>query len=144
MSGHPTEITIMDQARIQRTLTRMAHEILEKNSSESALAIVGIHTGGAYLGRRLKDLLEQLSGREIPLGELDISFYRDDVARRGLPLPASKQPEVKDTDLPFPIDEAVVVLVDDVLYTGRISVRLTEHDGRDEVVLVRGTGEVPA
>jgi len=191
MSGQPHEVAIMDQAQIERTLTRMAHEILEKNPSEASLAIVGIHTRGAFLGRRLRDLLAQLSGREIPLGALDISFYRDDVALRGLQQPASKQPEVKDTDLPFPIDDAVVVLVDDVLYTGRtiraaiealfdfgrprrvqlavlvdrghrelpirpdyvgknmptalperVSVRLKEHDGRDEVVLVRS--EVPA
>jgi pyrimidine operon attenuation protein / uracil phosphoribosyltransferase len=191
MSGQPHEVAIMDQPQIERTLTRMAHEILEKNPSEASLAVVGIHTRGAFLGRRLRDLLEQLSGREIPLGAIDISFYRDDVALRGLQQPASKQPEVKDTDLPFPIDDAVVVLVDDVLYTGRtiraaidalfdfgrprrvqlavlvdrghrelpirpdyvgknmptamperVSVRLKEHDGRDEVVLVRS--EVPA
>jgi pyrimidine operon attenuation protein / uracil phosphoribosyltransferase len=193
MSGHSGEVAIMDQAQIERTLTRMAHEILEKNPSEPALAIVGIHTRGAFLARRLRDLLAELSGREIPLGALDISFYRDDVALRGLEQPFDKQPVVKDTDLPFPIDEAVIVLVDDVLYTGRtiraaidalfdfgrprriqlavlvdrghrelpirpdyvgknmptalperVSVRLRDNDGIDEVVLVRGTGEVPA
>jgi pyrimidine operon attenuation protein/uracil phosphoribosyltransferase len=191
MSGHPDEIAIMDAAQVARTLTRMAHEILEKNPAEPSLAIVGIHTRGAFLAQRLHDQLVELSGREIPLGALDISFYRDDVAARGVSqIPETPQPVVKDTDLPFEIDDAVIVLVDDVLYTGRtiraavdalfdfgrprrvqlavlvdrghrelpirpdyvgknmptalperVSVRLREHDGRDEVVLVRGREE---
>jgi pyrimidine operon attenuation protein / uracil phosphoribosyltransferase len=191
MSGHPSEIAIMDAAQIARTLTRMAHEILEKNPSEPALAMVGIHTRGAFLARRLHSQLVELSGRDIPLGALDISFYRDDVGTRGASqVPATPHPVVKDTDLPFEIDDAVIVLVDDVLYTGRtiraavdalfdfgrprrvqlavlvdrghrelpirpdyvgknmptalperVSVRLSEHDGKDEVVLVRGREE---
>ncbi len=191
MSGHLDEIAIMDSAQIARTLARMAHEILEKNPAEPTLAIVGIHTRGAFLARRLHDQLVELSGREIPLGALDITFYRDDVGTRsGAQVPATPQPVVKDTDLPFDIDDTVIVLVDDVLYTGRtiraaidalfdfgrprriqlavlvdrghrelpirpdyvgknmptallerVSVRLAEYDGKDEVVLVRGGEE---
>ena len=179
----------MDASQMARTLTRMAHEILEKNPSEPSLAVVGIHTRGAVLAQRLRDLLSQLSGRDVPLGALDISFYRDDVAVRGEAwmLPAGKQPEVRGTELPFSLDEATIVLVDDVLYTGRtiraaidalfdfgrprriqlavlvdrghrelpirpdyvgkniptslperVSVRVVERDGADEVVVVRG------
>jgi len=107
--------------QMRRTTTRIAHEILEKNPRTEHLAVVGIHTRGAYLGERIHRLLCEVGGRELPLGELDISFYRDDVAARGVVgvVPRSSQPEVKDTHLPFEIDGAAVVLVDDVLYTGR-------------------------
>jgi pyrimidine operon attenuation protein/uracil phosphoribosyltransferase len=178
----------MDAAQMSRTLARMAHEILEKNPGEQSLAVIGIHTRGAVLGQRLRDLLAQLSGYDVPLGTLDISFYRDDVAFRGEAwlLPAGKQPQVRGTELSFGIDGATIVLVDDVLYTGRtiraaidalfdygrprriqlavlvdrghrdlpirpdyvgkdiptslperVSVRVTERDGTDEVVLER-------
>ncbi len=121
MSDHAAEVGVMDAAQVARTLMRIAHEILEKNPPERPLAIVGIHTRGAFLARRLRDLLVELSGREIPLGLLDISFYRDDVAVRGQAwkLPSGAQPEVMGTDLPFAIDELTIILVDDVLYTGR-------------------------
>jgi pyrimidine operon attenuation protein / uracil phosphoribosyltransferase len=111
----------MDAEQMARTLGRMAHEILEKNPVPQPLAVVGIHTRGAVLARRLCDLLAQLSGGDVPLGTLDISFYRDDVAVRGEAwmLPAGKQPQVRGTELTFGIDGATIVLVDDVLYTGR-------------------------
>jgi len=106
---------------MRRTITRISHEILEKNPKESRLAVVGIHTRGAFLGERIHRLLCEVGGRELPLGNLDISFYRDDVAARGVVgvIPRTPQPEVKDSNLPFEIDGATVILVDDVLYTGR-------------------------
>jgi pyrimidine operon attenuation protein/uracil phosphoribosyltransferase len=121
MSRAATEAVVLTGDQLARTLTRIAHEILEKNASDTALAVVGIHTRGALLGRRLHGLLCQLSEREIPDGELDISFYRDDVAARGAPgvIPKTPQPVVKDTNLPFDVGGTTIILVDDVLYTGR-------------------------
>ena len=121
MSRAATEAVVLTGDQLARTLTRIAHEILEKNASDTALAVVGIHTRGALLGRRLHGLLCQLSEREIPEGELDISFYRDDVAARGAPgvIPKTPQPVVKDTNLPFDVGGTTIILVDDVLYTGR-------------------------
>jgi pyrimidine operon attenuation protein / uracil phosphoribosyltransferase len=107
--------------QMQRTLVRIAHEVLEKNPGDQLPAIVGIHTRGAVLARRLHGLLEQFAGSTAPLGQLDISFYRDDVSTRGLMgvVPHTQHPVVKDTNLPFELDQARVVLVDDVLFTGR-------------------------
>ena len=183
-----SETVVLTAEQMSRTITRIAHEILEKNPGEQQLAVVGIHTRGAFLGARIHKLLCQVGGCEYASGNLDISFYRDDVAARGAVgvIPSTSQPVVKDTDLPFAIDEARIVLVDDVLYTGRtiragvdalfdygrpaavqlavlvdrghrelpirpdyvgknlptaarerISVRVAECDGVDEVVLVR-------
>jgi pyrimidine operon attenuation protein/uracil phosphoribosyltransferase len=116
-----TETVVLTADQMRRTITRISHEILEKNPKESRLAVVGIHTRGAFLGERIHRLLCEVGGRELPLGNLDISFYRDDVAARGVVgvIPRTRQPEVKDSNLPFEIDGATVVLVDDVLYTGR-------------------------
>jgi len=110
----------MTGEHIERTLVRIAHEILEKNHDET-VAVVGIHTRGALLARRLQALLDQFSGREMPLGELDISFYRDDVAARGAlgATPLRPHPVVQGTDLPFELEGSTVVLIDDVLFTGR-------------------------
>ena len=112
---------VMTGEQLSRTVTRMAHEILEKNTGDDRLAIVGIHTRGAFLARRLHAILRDIAGRDVPLGELDISFYRDDVAARGAygVVPATPNPIVKSTDLDFEVDGATVVLVDDVLFTGR-------------------------
>ncbi len=111
----------MTAAQMSRTVMRIAHEILEKNPGAERLAVVGIHTRGAYLGARVHRLLCELGGHEYPSGNLDISFYRDDVAARGAVgiIPRTPQPVVKDTDLPFDVEGTTVVLVDDVLYTGR-------------------------
>lgn len=116
-----TETVVLTAEQMRRTITRIAHEILEKNPKAENLAVVGIHTRGAYLGERIHHLLCEVGGRELPRGDLDISFYRDDVAARGVVgvIPRTPQPEVKGTHLPFEIDAATVVLVDDVLYTGR-------------------------
>ena len=112
---------VMTGEQLTRTVTRIAHEILEKNTGDEKLAVVGIHTRGAFLARRLHAILMEIAPREVPLGELDISFYRDDVAARGAygVVPSTPNPVVQSTDLPFEVDGATVVLVDDVLYTGR-------------------------
>jgi len=113
--------TIIPADQLGRTIVRIAHEILEKDQDIGQLALVGIHTRGAHLARRLAALIEDFAGHEIPVGELDISLYRDDVAARGslTVRPKLLQPELKGTNLPFSIDDKTIVLVDDVLFTGR-------------------------
>ena len=103
---------VLDAEDMRRTLVRISHEIVEKTGG-SGLAVVGIHRRGAVLAQRLRDLVAELVGEPIPLGDIDISFYRDDVATR------SQQPTVHASHIEFPIEEMTVVLVDDVLYTGR-------------------------
>jgi pyrimidine operon attenuation protein/uracil phosphoribosyltransferase len=102
---------VLDEDDIRRTLVRIAHEIVEKNP-EGPIALVGIHRRGAHLATRLHRLVEELLAREVPLGDIDIAFYRDDIATREAPV-------VHATHLPFRLDEHTIVLVDDVLYTGR-------------------------
>ena len=104
---------VLDEDDIRRTLVRIAHEIVEKNPEHDRLAIVGIHRRGALLARRLHELLIDLLETDVPLGELDISFYRDDLGRQ------AEAPTVHSTQLDFPLDGATVVIVDDVLFTGR-------------------------
>jgi pyrimidine operon attenuation protein/uracil phosphoribosyltransferase len=104
---------LADEAAVARMLRRIANEILERNRGAGALALVGIRTGGLHLAVRLCDLLADLEGKRPPLGTIDITLYRDDVFR-GLP-----RPEVGPTELPFALEGVTVVLVDDVLYTGR-------------------------
>jgi pyrimidine operon attenuation protein / uracil phosphoribosyltransferase len=114
------EVVILTAEQMSRTVTRIAHEILEKNPGVENLAVVGIHTRGAYLAARIHDLLCDVGACQYASGNIDISFYRDDVAARGGgPVPLAPQPVVKDTDLPFNIDGSTVILVDDVLFTGR-------------------------
>jgi len=115
------EVVVLTAGQMSRTVTRIAHEILEKNPGEGGLAIVGIHTRGAFLGARIRRLLAEVSGGDYAAGNLDISFYRDDVAARGAVgvIPSTPHPVVRDTDLPFTVDGARIILVDDVLYTGR-------------------------
>jgi pyrimidine operon attenuation protein/uracil phosphoribosyltransferase len=100
---------------LARTLRRIAHEIAEKNPRAAALALVGIHTRGALLARRLHSLLAELTEVEPPIGDLDISFYRDDVGAKS---PAA-QPTVHASHIDFDLSGKTVVLVDDVLFTGR-------------------------
>ncbi len=106
---------ILDRDDVRRTLVRIAHEIVEKNVGATGVAIVGIHSRGAFLARRLQSLLEDLTAEALPLGEIDISFYRDDVGARA----PSDQPVVHSSRIDFPLEDRTVVLVDDVLYTGR-------------------------
>ena len=106
--------TVLDQEDVRRTLVRIAHEIVEKTGGEG-VAVVGIHRRGAVLGARLRDLVAGLVGEPVPLGDIDISFYRDDVGIRG----PDYQPVVHASHIDFPVRDATIVLVDDVLYTGR-------------------------
>jgi pyrimidine operon attenuation protein/uracil phosphoribosyltransferase len=112
---HPENLrrVVLDGDDMRRTLVRIAHEIVEKNAEPDGLAIVGIHRRGAILAARLKRLVDDLLDAEVPLGDLDISFYRDDLASR------PEQPVVHASHIDFPLEERTVVIVDDVLYTGR-------------------------
>ncbi len=103
---------VLDAEDMRRTLVRISHEIVEKTGG-NRLAVVGIHRRGAVLAQRLRDLVAELVGEPIPLGDIDISFYRDDVATR------SQQPTVHASHIDFPVEGTTIVLVDDVLYTGR-------------------------
>ncbi|HVG88051.1 MAG: bifunctional pyr operon transcriptional regulator/uracil phosphoribosyltransferase PyrR [Gaiellales bacterium] len=109
---------LLDDEQLQRTLRRIAHEIVEKHPDLDDLVLVGIYTRGATLAQRLRELIGSFTGHAVPTGALDISFYRDDVTLRSEQR-AHPQPVVKATRLDFPIDGRSVVLVDDVLYTGR-------------------------
>jgi len=110
-----SEKVVLGHDELVRTLRRIAHEIAEKNPDQAGLAIVGIHTRGAVLARRLRPVLGELLGSEPPIGDLDISFYRDDV---GAMAPRS-QPVVHASHIDFELAGRTVVLVDDVLFTGR-------------------------
>ncbi len=109
---------LLDAEAMQRTLSRIAHEIIERNDDLGALALVGIHTRGVPLAQRLRRLAAERAYDEVPLGQLDITFHRDDVHVRGSRSPRHA-PVVRDTSLPFDLDGRTVILVDDVLYTGR-------------------------
>jgi pyrimidine operon attenuation protein/uracil phosphoribosyltransferase len=111
MSG-TAKAVVLDSVAIDRALTRIAHELLEANKGAESLALAGIVTRGAVLAQRLAERICEIEGTEVPVGTLDISFYRDDMATR-------LNPEVHRTDLPFDPDGKCVVLVDDVLFTGR-------------------------
>jgi pyrimidine operon attenuation protein/uracil phosphoribosyltransferase len=113
------ERVLLDAEALQRTLHRIAHEIIEANSDLDRVALVGIHTRGVSLAQRLRRLIEEFSGVEVALGTVDITFYRDDVQVRGGEAPLHPQPLVRATRLDFPLEGRTVVLVDDVLYTGR-------------------------
>src|SRR5271167_4952044 len=107
------EKVVLHEEEIGRALTRIAHEILERNASGPAPALVGIHRRGAFLAHRLHPLLEDLLGAEVPLGDLDIGFYRDDVATR------LDAPVLHASHIDFDLTGCTVVIVDDVLFTGR-------------------------
>ncbi len=106
---------VMDADRIARTLTRIAHEILERNRGVEELALVGIRTRGDILAQRLAKLIRDVHAVDVPTGALDITLYRDDLMRHAV----GPQPVVRRTEIPFSIDEKRILLVDDVLYTGR-------------------------
>ena len=105
---------VLDSEDVRRTLVRIAHEIVERTGGER-IAIVGIHRRGAVIAARLRELVSGLVKDEVPLGDIDISFYRDDVALRS----PERHPVVHASHIDFPVDGTTVVLVDDVLYTGR-------------------------
>jgi pyrimidine operon attenuation protein/uracil phosphoribosyltransferase len=110
---------LLDDEAIARTLSRIAHEIIERNDELEDVALVGIHTRGVPLAQRLRRLIAERSGYELPVGQLDITFHRDDVAVRGGNAPLHPQPVVRSTRLDFAPEGMTVILVDDVLYTGR-------------------------
>ena len=107
------ERVILDQQGIERALNRISHEILERNSGAKEIAFVGIRTCGVHLARRLVKKITEIDGIEIPLGILDITLYRDDLATK------REKPVLKKTEIPFSITQQNIILVDDVLFTGR-------------------------
>ncbi len=111
-AGRPSKL-VMDQHEISRALTRVAHEILERNKGTERLAIVGIRTRGVYLAQRIVRRIQEIEKVQVPNGELDITLYRDDLGLR------KGQPTLKRTSIPFNIADLKVVLIDDVLFTGR-------------------------
>ncbi len=106
---------VIDAEGLQRTIVRLAHEIIERNKGVDNVVIVGIQTRGATIATRLVNKIEEIEGKKVPLGILDITLYRDDFRKR------MKQPVVQVTRIPFEINDVQVVLVDDVMFTGRTS-----------------------
>jgi pyrimidine operon attenuation protein/uracil phosphoribosyltransferase len=106
---------VLDADRIGRSLTRIAHEILERNRGVDDLALVGIRTRGVPIARRLAKAIEEINGHAVPTGALDITLYRDDLMRTAV----GAQPIIRKTEIAFSIDDKRILLVDDVLYTGR-------------------------
>ncbi len=139
-----SQVILMDATAIERALTRMAHEIVERNSNQDGLAIIGIRTHGVPLAQRLTGIVNGILKREIPIGEIDISMHRDDIGTRGASL-------IGATHITFDVTGKTIVLVDDVLFTGR-SVRAALDEiadfGRPQriqvaVLVDRGHRELP-
>jgi pyrimidine operon attenuation protein/uracil phosphoribosyltransferase len=118
-AGVSAEKVLLDADALSRTLSRIAHEIIESNPDLDDVALVGIHTRGVPLAQRLRRLIEERADEAPHLGAVDITFYRDDVSVRGGEAPIHAQPVVRSTALDFALEGKTVVLVDDVLYTGR-------------------------
>lgn len=104
---------ILDKEGIKRTLFRIANEILERNKAIESLAIVGVRYRGAYLAERIASCIKEIKGKEVPVGTLDITLYRDDLTQ------IAEQPVIHETEIGFDVDRKTIILVDDVLYTGR-------------------------
>ncbi len=115
----PAGRVLLDAEAMARTLSRIAHEVIERNEDLETVALVGIHTRGVPIAQRLRRAIEERAGVELPLGQLDITFHRDDVLVRAGRAPRRSQPIVRDTKLDFELEGRTVILVDDVLYTGR-------------------------
>ena len=113
------ERVLLDAEALQRTLHRIAHEIIEGNERLDEIALIGIHTRGVFVAQRLRRLIAEFAGAKPALGTVDITFYRDDVQVRGREAPLHPQPLVRSTRIEFPLEGKTCVLVDDVLYTGR-------------------------
>ncbi len=104
---------LFDESAINRALTRIAHEILEKNKGTDDLVLIGVKTRGIYLAGRLREKIYEIEGHEVPLGELDITLYRDDLSEKG------NEAFIIGTQISFDVKDKIVILVDDVLFTGR-------------------------
>src|SRR6187455_228106 len=138
---------VMDADRIGRTLTRIAHEIVERNKGVEDLALVGVRTRGVHIARRLARTLREITNQTVPTGALDITLYRDDLMRHAV----GPQPVIRRTEIPFSIDNKKILLVDDVLYTGRTTraaldalIDFGRPKGIQLIVLVdRGHRELP-
>jgi len=113
MNANNAERTVMDAQEISRALTRIAHEISERSRGAAQVALVGIRSGGVHLARRLAARLTEIEGTAVPVGTLDITLYRDDLNAR------KEQPVLRKTEIPFDITDRTIILVDDVLFTGR-------------------------
>src|SRR5262245_163350 len=118
MSDEPKSVpkewkSVLDEDTISRCISRISYEIVESDRDLSSLAIVGIRTGGETIGQRIQARIQEIESVEIPFGVIDITLYRDDLSH------AQAQPTLKGTHLPFPISGSRIILVDDVLYTGR-------------------------
>lgn len=144
-SGLQKKTLIMDEAQMRRSVTRMAHEIIERNKGVSDVVLVGICRRGEPLARMLSDAIARVEGTRLPVGTLDITFYRDDLT------PVTRDPQLNRTDIPFDVEDRTVVLVDDVLYTGRTARAAMDalmHLGRARriqlaVLVDRGHRELP-
>jgi pyrimidine operon attenuation protein/uracil phosphoribosyltransferase len=151
LPAQATGKVVVDGDALERTLSRIAHEIIERNDQLDEVALVGIHRRGVPIAQRLRRLIAERSGEEVALGAVDITFYRDDVQVRGGEAPLHPQPLVRATRLDFPLEGRTCVLVDDVLYTGRTiraAIEALFDFGRPErvqlaVVADRGHRELP-
>jgi len=113
MTDGSNSVVLMDEAAVNRAITRISHEIIEKNSGLDNIAIIGIQRRGVSIAKKLRDCLESIEGIKVPLGILDITFYRDDLST------LSAHPVVNGTHIPFDVNGTKIILVDDVLFTGR-------------------------